>query len=342
VKLAPARLAGFLAKPDPAIRAILVHGGDAGLVRERADQIARAIVPDPDDPFRVALLAADTLLADPARLEDEARALSLVPGRRLVRVREAGDALGAAFDRFFKAMPAGDSLLLVEGGELPARSSLRRAFEAAKPALAIQCYADEPDELRALVRAVMGPRRIAVSGDAMEFLIANLGGDRLLSRQELEKLALYVGDGGRVGEEEAAALVGDSAALTLEDVTFAAAEGDAAALERSLKRAFEEGEQPVTVLRAEMRHFQRLFLAGARKAAGASDEAAIEGLRPRVFYKLTGRFKHQMNLWPPRRAAQVLAALLTAERHAKSTGLPGDAICRDALLRIARGAALVK
>lgn len=337
MKLAGGRVERFLDAPDAGMRAVLIYGPDAGLVRERADRIAAAIVPDRNDPFRISDLAAETLAADAARLDDEARAMSLVPGRRVVRVRDAGDAVGAPFDRFFKAPPPGDSFIVVEAGDLAARSALRRAFEGARQGAAIACYADGPGELRGLVRAVMEARRIAVSPEALEYLAANLGGDRMLSRQELEKLALYVGDGGKLGYDEAAAVVGDSAAVTIEDAIFAAAEGEIAALERAVRRAFEEGKSPVTVLRAAMRHFQRLHLAAARVAAGARAEEAVERLRPPVFFKLRERFLGQLRRWPQGRAAAALEALFEAERNAKRTGLPPETVCRDALLRIARG-----
>ena len=326
MKLAGARIAAFLAAPDPAIRAVLLHGPDAGLVRERADRIAAAIVPDRDDPFRVADLAAETLAADPARLNDEAQALSLMPGRRVVRVRDAGDAAAALFDRFFKDPPPGDSLDRSSRPAICRRARrLRRAFEGARQAAAIACYADGAEELARAGPRCHGRRTASrSSAEAMQYLVASLGGDRLLSRQELEKLALYVGDGGRLGEDEARAMVGDSAAMTLEDAVYAAADGDAAALERSLQRAFDEGEAPVSVLRAELRHFQRLYLAGARAAAGASAEEAIERLRPPVFFKLRDRFKRQLRVWPPRRAAAALELLVEAERNAKRTGLPPE------------------
>ncbi|HYC13217.1 MAG TPA: DNA polymerase III subunit delta, partial [Stellaceae bacterium] len=47
---------GFIAKPDPKVRAILVYGPDAGLVRERGEALAKAVAQDLDDPFRVAAL----------------------------------------------------------------------------------------------------------------------------------------------------------------------------------------------------------------------------------------------------------------------------------------------
>jgi len=338
VKPPPARLAAFLAKPDAAIRAALFYGPDAGLVRERADRLSAAIAPDSKDAFRIADLAAAALAADPARLHDEAAALSLTGGRRLVRVRDAGDGVGALFERFLDDPPPGDSMIVVEAGELATRSSLRRAFESATNASAIACYGDGRRDLEELVREVLGARGIAVSGEATAWLAEHLGGDRLLSRRELEKLALFVGDNGKVGLAEARDAVGDTAQLTLEDAIYAAAEGDAPALERALERAFREGEAPVSVLRALMRHFQRLHLAQARLAQGLSEDEAMRSLRPPPFFKLQERFKRQLRLWPGRRAQQALSLLLEAERNAKRTGLPAEAVCRDALLRVARGA----
>jgi len=339
VKLPPARLAAFLAKPDAAIRAALFYGADAGLVRERADRLARAVAGDLKDAFRVSDLAAAALAADPARLHDEAAALSLTGGRRLLRVREAGDGVGALFERFLADPPPGDSVTVVEAGELAQRSSLRRAFESAGNAAAIACYSDDRRALEELAREVLGARGIAVAGEALAYLAEHLGGDRMLSRRELEKLALFVGDNGKVGLAEAGAVVGDSAPLGVEDVVFAAAEGDAPALERALERAFQEGEMPVSLLRALMRHFQRLHLAQARLAAGMSEEETLKSLRPPLFFKQQDRFRRQLRLWPERRARQVLELLVEAELNAKRTGLPPEAVCRDALLRIARGAA---
>lgn len=339
MKLQAARVAAFLAAPDPAVRAALVYGPDQGLVRERADCIAAAIVPDRHDPFRIAELAAATLASDPARLDDEARALSLMPGRRLVRIRDAGDAVAPQFERLFAEKPPGDSFVLVEAGDLAARSALRRAFEAARQGAAIACYADSADELQGLVRSVMAQHRIAVGAEAMDYLVAHLGGDRMLSRQEIDKLALYAGDGGTVDLDAARAVVGDSAEITIDDAIHAAAAGEAGALERCLGRAFDEGEAPVTVLRAALRHFQRLYLASARQAAGASAADAIASLRPPLFFKMRDRFAAELRGWRPRRAAAALEMLLEAERNAKRTGLPHEAICRDALLRIARAAA---
>ncbi len=71
---------------------MLVFGPDRGLVTERANRLAKSVVPDLTDPFRVSDLDEGTLDSDPARLADEAQALSMTGGRRVVRVRGAGNA----------------------------------------------------------------------------------------------------------------------------------------------------------------------------------------------------------------------------------------------------------
>ena len=340
MKLPPARLAAFLAKVDAGVRGVLVYGPDAGLVRERADRIANSICADPRDAFRVADLGAATLAADPARLHDEAASISLGGGRRVIRVRDAGDGVGSLFERFVADPPPGDSLVVVEAGELPTRSSLRRAFEASPSAAAIACYADGRRELEELAREVLGARAITISGEALHYLVDHLGGDRLASRRELEKLALFAGDRGHVDLAGARASIGDSAAVTVEDVVFAVGEGDADALERLLLRAFQEGEAPVTILRAVMRHFQRLHLTGSRIAAGESEMAAMQALRPPPFFKVQDRFKRQLGRWPVNRTVQALEILVQAELNSKRAGIPAETICREALSRLVRGASV--
>jgi len=336
VKLPPARIADFLRRPPADLAGALLYGPDGGLVRERADQLAATACPDLKDPFRVSDLAAAALAGDPARLADELAALSLVGGRRVVRVREAGDALAPLLEAAL-AGTRGDSLLVIEAGELPPRSALRKFCEAAPGIAAIPCYADSGRDLAAVVRETLGAHRITVAADALSYLVAHLGNDRGVTRSELEKLALYAGDGGRVGLADAIACIGDSTALSVEELLNAVASGDLAGIEAMLERCLEE-QSPIGLLRAAQRHFQRLHATAGRIAAGAGMEEALRALRPPLFFKLQDSFKAQLAFWPPRRAAAALAALTEAELQGKRAILPQETIVRDALLTIARRA----
>ena len=330
----------FVRAPDPNIRAVLVYGPDAGLVRERAEAIARAVAPELSDPFRVTNLSARQLEDDPARLADEAASLTLTGGRRVVRVDDAGDGLSGLMKAFL-AEAVGDALVVLQAGDLPARSSLRKVFETAELGAALPCYRDDRRSLSAVITASLLDQGLKATPDAMAYLVANLGGDRQLTRRELEKLILFKGpSGGEIELEDAVACVGDSTAITLDDLAFAIGGGDLAGLERALMRSFEAGSSPVAVLRATARHFQRLHLATGAIAAGVSPSDAVKRLRPPVFWKLTERFTAQCRAWSPGRLAKALARLLQAETACKATGAPAEAIAARALLEIAASSPL--
>jgi DNA polymerase-3 subunit delta len=335
MKLPAARVDGFLRRPDPEIRAILFYGPDAGLVRERADTVSRLICPDLHDAFRVAELTAAVITADPARLYDEAAQISLIGGRRVIRVRDAGDQLAQTFVRFLAGSP-GDALTVIEAGDLPGRSSLRRVFDDAPAGAAIGCYPDSARDLAGVIRDSLAAHRVSATRDAVDFLVEHLGNDRLVTRSELEKLSLYAGDGGRIELDDARAAIDDAAALALDDVVLAAADGDVAALDRALGRVFQEGEAPVSVVRAALRHLQRLHGLASRVAGGVSVDEAVRGARPPIFFKQQDNFRRQLSRWREPRLRRQLDALADAEAQMKTTGLPAETICRAALMDLAR------
>jgi DNA polymerase-3 subunit delta len=337
VRLPAGQVESFLRRPDPQISAVLLYGPDAGLVRERADMLARTICPDLQDPFRLAELTATVLAADPARLADEAAQISLMGGRRVVRVRDAGDALAPLFARFL-GDSRGDALTVVEAGDLPGRAALRRVFDEAPRGAAIGCYPDSARDLAAVIRESFATRRVTASRDAVDFLVQHLGGDRLLTRAELEKLTLYAGEGGRIDLDDVRAVTADSAALSLDDAVLAAAEGNTIALDRALGRVFQEGESAVSVIRALLRHLQRLHVLAVRLAAGGSLDEAIRAARPPIFFKQQDSWRRQLQRWSEARLRLALERVAVAEFRMKQTGLPAETLCREAMFAIAEAA----
>ena len=340
MKLQGKAIDAFVARPDPRVRAVLVYGPDAGLVRDRADILARTVLADLADPFRVAELPVKAVAGDAARLADEVAAQSLIGGRRLIRLRDGDDSLANSFSALFGTMPPGDSLVVVEAADLGARSRLRLAFEAAAAGAALPCYIEDEPALRRVVTELAAAQGLILDPDAQEFLAANLVGDRLVARGEIEKLALYMGatpgaGGCRVGLDDVQAAIGDSASLlSLDDPVWAAASGDFAALDKALGRLFAEGTAPVAVLRAAQRHFQRLHFVQAEIAAGTSAETAVGALKPPVFFKLRGTFQAQLRQWPLSPLRQALERLTDAEAECKRTNMPDETLCARVLFQL--------
>lgn len=341
-KLAPRQVDGFLAKPDPGMRAVLVYGADAGLVRERGKALLGAVAGDPADPFRVAVIDASELRADPPRLADEAAALSLVGGRRAVHVRNADDSVAPRF-RDFLADSLGDALIVAEAGELTGRSTLRRLFEAAKDAVAIACYHDDARSLAAVITDLLRAQGLSASTDAKAYLVDYLGSDRQLTHREIEKLVLYM-DAGHIADAEtsrvvelsaAQACVGDGAVISLDDLAYAVGDGDLPAVERAFMRGLQEGAPPIRALRTVARHFENLHLVAGLVAQGRSLDAAIKALKRPVFWRYTARFRAQADRWPIGVLGQAIGRLQDVEAACKRTGAPEAALAARAVLEIA-------
>jgi DNA polymerase-3 subunit delta len=322
VKFSGRKIQQFLESPAPDVRAVLLYGPDAGLVRERADGLVRGIAGDLGDPFRVTELSPDEIAKEPARLFDEAAAIAMTGGRRAVRLRGPGDNLSDLLSQFLED-PPGDGLVVLEAGDLPPRSRLRKLFEAADRAAALPCYRDEGRDLEALVEDMARRAGYRMSREARAYLAVNLGGDRLLTRREMEKLLLYMGpgttdgapdgstDGGSGGSGDGAvagqdreitlthvqACVGDSAERTLDDLVFALGDRNLSEIERTLTRVFQEGVSWVSPLRAAARHFERIHRVAGSLRDGAKVESAMARLRPPVFWKHRARFQRQVQHW---------------------------------------------
>jgi DNA polymerase-3 subunit delta len=94
---------------------------------------------------------------------------------------------------------------------------------------------------------------------------------------------------------------------------------------------------PVQLLRAALRHVQRLHLV----AGGTSADA----LRPPIFFRYRPAFERALRLWDVERLARVAQALVTAERRAKSVSaarpIPDATVARAAVLGLAQQAAML-
>ncbi len=330
MKVATRDQARFLKSADASVAAVLFYGPDQGLVRERALDLIIRIAGDAADPFRVAELSAAQLKDDPTRLADEAAALSLSGGRRVLRLREVADGHAEALGELL-AGPAPASFLVLEAGDLAPRSALRKVFEAAGNAAAVACYLDDDAALRKVVEEALTGHGLTIEDEAQAYLLAHLGGDRGVTRQEMEKLALYVGpDAKRVTSAHVLAVIGDSSALSLDDLIFALGEGDRAAIDRGYARALLEGNDEIAILRAAGRHFMRLH----QVAASAEPRSAIKSLRPPVFFKFESRFLAQLRFWSPDRLGEALSRLNRAEIEIKTGAQPKTAVAERALLEI--------
>lgn len=333
MKVSPSTADRFVTQPDAGIAAVLLYGPDQGLVKERAEQLGKTVVDDLSDPFNVIELSGASLKDDPARLMDEANALSFGGGRRFIRVRGAGDALSKLIEEYIDA-PSKDSLVVVEADELTPRSSLRKLFEGHSAGAAVACYPAEGRDLLRTAEQMLSERNVSIENEALVLLGQNMGADRAMVRREVDKLALYVGDGNRATVEDVDACLVSSGAASLDQIALCAADGKAKDADAHYQKALAEGISEIAILRAMQRHFQRLDWVVGQVETGASASSAMGGLRPPVFFKVKDRFERQTGRWSSQRLHHAMEILTEAEASCKSTGTPVELVCGRAIMAV--------
>ncbi|MDO9712167.1 DNA polymerase III subunit delta [Paracraurococcus lichenis] len=334
-KLDARRVGAFLADPG-ACRVVLLHGDDPGLIRERCEALIRTVTEG--DALRLVELGKDALRS-PNTLANEAASSPLTGGRVLVRLRDASDGKQVTDAARAALAGPGPGLVVIEAPELRTSAALFKAVEGSAAGAVIACYRERGAELASSIGQILRELGVTAEPAATEWLAQRLGEDRMLLRRELEKLALFVGQGGKVTPEDAVACVAEGSALDLEEALMAAMAGDVAAADSALDTAFAEGANAVQVVRAALRHVQRLHLAALAVAAGAAPMGALDALRPPVFFRHKPVMERALRVWRPDTLEAAGAALLEAERRTKTTGLPSVVVARSAVTGLARQAA---
>lgn len=340
MKLGYRDIESFVRKPDPKARVILVYGPDAGLVKERAAIIGKTVVVDLNDPFNAVTLTGDLLSNDPARLNDEANAMSMLGGSRLIRVEDADDALTPQIKDYLQN-PSPHNLIILEAGNLGTKSPLRALCEKSDHAASLPCYVDEGRDLAALIRDTMRQNGYGIEPDAISWLAANIAGDRQRVRSELDKIALYMGPIAEDAKDRQRAPVtladillccGEAGAEGLDDLAnaIASAQGDIAL--RCYSRLLQEGVATVAMLRAVQSHFRRLHLTLCRMEQGLGVEDAMRKLTPAIFFKQQESFKGQLKRWTPAQIENLLQKIAALEAQTKQTGTPVETLCGQAFL----------
>ena len=339
MKLSPRDAAGFLARPDPRVPALLIFGADPMRVAERRQKVIAAQLGDQGEAeMRLARMPAADLRREPGAAMDAMRAQGFFPGPRALLIEDATDAAAAALKPALAAWEEGDALIVVTAGQLNASSKLRKLFEGDKRARSLAVYDDPPghDEITATLRE---EGLTDLAPEAMRDLTALAQGlEPGAFRQTLTRIALYKhGDDKPLSPEEIALLAPEAGDGAIDQVLDAVAEGRMGAIAPLSARLAGRGVTPVALCIGALRHF-RLLHALASDTRGPAQ--ALAGLRPPVYGPRRDRLLRHASRWPVPRIESALRALIETDLALRSSNPPpARALVERMLMRLAALAA---
>ena len=337
------KLNDFLKSKNANKQFLLVYGSDAGLVHECIKKIINTFILSSNKSDCISRFTGPELKNEPEKLWSSAHSLSLFNEQQVIVISEASNTLTESIKYLItnkeKSWP-----IIIEAGELNPQSSLRQLFEKNDTCAAIACYPDEGAQLHRVFRETLNGFNLAAPDNVISYLEYLLGGDRLLIKKELVKLSLFLNPSNKKNQviniEDVQKCVVNSSIESLEKLIFATGSGNQYNVDYLMTKYFANDTNPLKLIRALQKHFQRLHFVRLKLDEGEKLENITKLLKPPIFFKWKETFKNQTKIWSVPKLNKVLKLLIDCEIQCKTTGMPSTFLCMHLLLKISQGAKL--
>jgi DNA polymerase-3 subunit delta len=321
----------FAARPPQGLRGALVYGPNQSLADEVAASLKRALLPNGADDFSFVVISSDDLKQNPARITEELSSFGFFAAKKVLLVKDAGDGQSRALQEALDAPDAGHFIIL-QSENLTPKSSLRALAEKSPLIASLPCYEMSGATLARFVQDKFRAADVTLDRDALSILLDKLGTDTSMLNGIIQQLIDYVGgDKPVIRAADVEALLVDQAEQALDDAVQAALDRDLPRFDRVLNSLYESGTSLVAVLRALQQYFYKLRTAQASMKSGASQDEALNKIRPPLFFKIKPLFIKHLRGWNLVMIDRALRELLYLESQCKKTGTPELALVQQRL-----------
>ena len=279
----------------------LFHGeesyGCERLYRWVLEHLRPAVAPD----FNVDIFHGDNV--DPVRLVELYDSYPMMAPRRVVLLRDA-DRMPAPQCKALEPLveePSETTVFVAMGAKLDMR---RRLFaQMSRQGMAVEFKVPFENRLPGVIEEMAAERRLKLAPEAIERLRLYVGSQLAEMDNELEKLAIYIGDreGGRVTAEDVEQLVGVSRGASVFEFTDAVGRGDRRHAVELLHSLLEQGEEPHRIVPLLTRHLQLLLRTQQLEKKRLARDEMARGLGVAPFfldgYRKQARAASAASLW---------------------------------------------
>lgn len=327
-------------QPESKVRFFLFHGPDEAQSRALGERLLQALG------ATKFIVAAGAMKSDPAILADEAGAMSLFGGKRLIWIEPATKDIEESVAALLEG-PDTESPVVAIAGALSKASALLKLADGSPVALAFAAYLPEGADAERMVTDAGRRCGLKISPPLAERIADSCGNDQALVSRELEKLALYV-DASPESPKELTEEAVDAVGTELQESGFPqladlALSGRLAELADTLGRV-PRGADAIPIIRALQRRLMMLAPARARIDRGERPDAVMASFGKALFFKDKPLVERLLRLWDAKGLATVaerageLERELLRPRARPDSALPDSEAIGEALFSIARAA----
>jgi DNA polymerase III subunit delta len=338
VKANKAQIERALKSPTAETRFFLLYGPDEAGSRALMKMLG------PPNAERVELSGAE-LKNDPARLADEAAAISLFGDARVILVEPAGDEVVPAVEALIAAPAAGNPAAIVAGALKPTSKLLKLAL-AAPCAMTFASYVPDARDAPKLVMELAREHGLGIRPDLARRIADSAAANRAVIAQELAKFALFL-DAAPERPKQVEADTVDAIGAANEEgdlsrLVDSVGGGDVKTLRSELLRLSSEGIEGIPLIRAMLRRMTLLARLRGEVERGNSVDTVMASHGKAIFWKEKEAVAAQLSRWTSDLIGKGMSRLLEAERQVKASGGLGPLAAAEELFAICRQAARLR
>lgn len=335
MKISKASIGRTVDQPNPDCRFFLFHGPDEGQSRGLAMRLAEALGAAKH------VVNAAALKGDPAALVDEAAAMSLFGGKRVIWIEPASKDIEEGVAALLEG-PVTESPVVAIAATLTKASSLLKLAEASPLAVAYASYAPEGQDAERMVIDLGRRFGLKISPPLAARLADCSANDQAIVARELEKLALFVDASPQMPKEldaSAIDLVGaDSSEGDFQRLADLALGGEIDELAEELTRLPSGGGEGIPVVRSLQRRLLMLAPMRARVERGERVDAVLTSAGRALFWKEKSKVQRMLSSWSAANIAIMAQRVSDLERSLIFSAAPERESLGEELLAIARKA----
>ena len=335
MKAAKGSIGRAVDEPDSKVRFYLFHGTDESQSSALGDRLVAALKASKH------AIAPSSLRTDPALLADEASAIDMFGGAKVIWLQPAGDEIVPAVEALMETTGS-ESPVVAIAGRLGKTSTLLKLADSHDMALSHVSYELDARDAERLVSDLARTEGLRTQPGVAARIADACANDRRMIAQELAKLALYLDASPNAPKDlgsDALDAVGADMGGDFLGVADLALGGDVRGLSEALSRISSGDKDAIPIVRSLQRRLLMLAPIRARVDSGERVQAVMTSMGKALFWKDKPVVERMLGMWDSSGLARVSERTGALERRLMRRDAPPQAeALGEELIAIARQA----
>jgi len=311
---------------------ILIYGPNEGLVRDNFLKLKEIFNQNNAEEIS---FTGKLINDQPEALIDEIQTVSMFNDQKIIIIEQPIDRNIELFEEAFTALPD-HTLIIILASNLTKTSKIRKFFENSEQYFSCANYEDDFRSNSQQIQNLEKSINKTLNRDIKNYLNQNLSSDRMISKNEIEKLILLYAENDQIpGLENIKLIFNDNPDLGLNKISQLAFSGQPKKVSINLNKIFAEGVSPVAIIRVMLNYVLRIQTTQIALKKTNDFDSAIKSLKPPVFWKDKDNFKLHCKKWPINQTILNFNLLVDTELNCKSDYNLTNILCERALINIA-------